>query len=508
MQRKNNVLCEKCLSFFENKKYRDRFLYGISSLIVWLCVFACFFSYGFKDADPVVVVTFLFNGVVFYGMLLHGLSKRSYSFDLIHSFFLFSFMFFAPCLQYLSGAFPWSNYGTYTDSRVVATNLLLDVWVIVYLIFYHVRWSDLFRRLGVPEKKTRSLKKKSLDRKQNKEESGVEYFPVNYAFQIVCEAICLIVAAFLFYKYGTSLFSRSTNEAFNFSSSSLSLIAGIGVPAFFTGVMALCVIQLQNNGWKGWKNWLLFGVQAVSFLIVCFPSGMARFQMAVIYGGLAVITLRFLKKGPWCLLGLTFGLLIVFPLLNAFRNASFGDVDIMQTVKGLSSSFTDSFLEGHYDAYSMMMLIQDYIEAHGVSLGMQLVGVLLFFVPRSWWPDKPLGSGQTAARYFHWGFDNLSCPLPAEGLVNFGALGLILFAILLAVVAKKSDIAYWEGKRKDVKFVYPFAMVFLFFLMRGDLLSSYAYTFGTVVVLLCVFYGNRFAFPIFARAKEKLCRLK
>lgn len=500
---------EKMKDFFSREEGKKWLGYAIFSVVLWAIMLCCFFSYGFRDTDPLAVTTFLINGVVFYGMLLHGLRRRSYSFDLIHSFFLFSFMFFAPFVQYLSGTFPWSMYRTYSVKNVIVNNLLLDLWVAVYLLFYHVSWRSLLARLGftVKEKKGKAKLKKSAVR-EVKAEDKTDIFSVHYVFLIVCVALCCLLAAYLFLKYGTKLFSRSTNEAFTFSSSSLSLLMGIGVPAFYTGVMALCLILLRNNGWKGVKNWIPTIAQALALLIVCSPTGMARFQIAVIYGGLAIVALKFLKKGPWCILGLTFGLLIVFPLLNAFRELSFGDVDMVQTAKGLFGSFMDSFMGGHYDAYSMMMLIQDYTDANGVSLGMQLLGVLLFFVPRSWWPGKPLGSGQTAARYFNWGFDNLSCPLPAEGLVNFGALGLILFAVVLAIVARKVDDLYWESDRKGLKFVYPFAMVFLFFLMRGDLLSSYAYTFGTVVVLLCVFYANRLAFPVFAWGKEKLCRSK
>jgi len=94
-----------------------------------------------------------------------------------------------------------------------------------------------------------------------------------------------------------------------------------------------------------------------------------------------------------------------------------------------------------------------YSEIESITYGRQLVGALLFFVPRSIWPNKPVGSGHFVAenmlmtRYSFW-FTNISMPFPGEGYINFGILGIILFAFILALVSKITDNWYqYNGLR-------------------------------------------------------------
>ena len=102
-----------------------------------------------------------------------------------------------------------------------------------------------------------------------------------------------------------------------------------------------------------------------------------------------------------------------------------------------------------------------------------------------------MGSGQTAAEFFGWDFTNLSCPLPAEGYVNFGILGVVVFAVHFSLIVSKADNVFWRGRSVFMKIVYPFVVPFVFFLMRGDLLSSFAYLFGFAVTVWGVYFVNR-----------------
>ena len=85
-----------------------------------------------------------------------------------------------------------------------------------------------------------------------------------------------------------------------------------------------------------------------------------------------------------------------------------------------------------------------YVEEFGISWGNQLLGAILFFVPRSIWPSKPLGTGHTAivALDQHY-FSNVSAPLIAEGYVNFGIVGVVLFALAAGWIFRKLDSAFW-----------------------------------------------------------------
>jgi len=129
----------------------------------------------------------------------------------------------------------------------------------------------------------------------------------------------------------------------------------------------------------------------------------------------------------------------------------------------------------------------NYVQANGVTYGRQLLGVFLFWVPRSIWFNKPVGSGAFVAKnmlmtnYNMW-FTNISMPFPGEGYINFGLLGVFLFALILSIVSKMTDEFYkYNDLRLIVSLYVSFHMVFM---LRGDLMTSFAYLVG---VLLAIF---------------------
>ena len=127
----------------------------------------------------------------------------------------------------------------------------------------------------------------------------------------------------------------------------------------------------------------------------------------------------------------------------------------------------------------------DFVQIHGITFGNQLLGVVLFLVPRSFWLNKPVGSGYLIAESLGWDFKNVSCPIMAEGYINFGLVGIVAFAIVLAVISSRYDRKYWGdiGKKRMSFFslLYPAFLGLFFFMLRGDLLSSYAYICGLYV---------------------------
>jgi oligosaccharide repeat unit polymerase len=449
------------------------------NIILWLLLIVLYISVGFKRFSPLVVLSFTANGIFFYAMILHSLRKRSFSLDLMHAFFLFTFMYIAPFVQYIANDFPWGT--SFTDVELLKTNLLVDLWVAVYLLVKYIPFVK---------------KNQKEDIKREKSERQIP--EINKTFLMVCAVSSFWLALILLALNSTTMFSRATNQSLTFSSTSLTLLATIGIRAYVTAGMVLTIYNLTKN--RKAIDIVLFLMQTVALLIICCPTGIARYQMAMIYVGLLLVVFHFFKKGPWFILMMAFGLIIVFPFINAFRRISFGDVNLLDTIKGVFGSFGDAFLEGDYDAYTMFIITQRYVAEHGLTNGMQLLGVFLFFVPRDIWPSKPVGSGQTVAEYFNWSFTNLSSPPMAEGYINFGIFGIVIFAAVFSLVMRRLDNGYWQKRNGAIDFVYPFVLVFVFFIMRGDLLSSYAYTFGTAFVMLCIYAINAIAVKRSARA--------
>ena len=194
-------------------------------------------------------------------------------------------------------------------------------------------------------------------------------------------------------------------------------------------------------------------------------------------------------------MALLIGFLVIFPFLNAFRNTSFDDVDkgaaIMRTVQNLP----DTWKEGDYDAYAMLTIVLDHVQNYGITWGKQLVGVMLFWMPRSIWATKPIGTGHFVATQKGWLFTNLSAPLPAEAIINAGRIGMLLWAFILGWIICKLDKLYWNRNNADkenktpFELLYPVLIMFFFFMNRGDLLSSTAYMTAYIVVwwILCKF---------------------
>lgn len=182
-------------------------------------------------------------------------------------------------------------------------------------------------------------------------------------------------------------------------------------------------------------------------ILVNFPSGTARYWTASIYIGLIILILKKFKNPHTFKILIFVGQFVIFPLINIFRNNSFSEVlKLNITIPNPA----EAFLKGDYDSYSMLLRAFIHTNVHGVTFGYQLLGNLLFFIPRSIWPSKPIGSGSMVAINFGWQFTNVSMPFIGEGYINFGIIGVILFSVLLAYFTSKFDFYYHKKIEKNI----------------------------------------------------------
>jgi hypothetical protein len=117
--------------------------------------------------------------------------------------------------------------------------------------------------------------------------------------------------------------------------------------------------------------------------------------------------------------------------------------------------------------------------------GHQLLGSLLFFVPSSIWSAKPLATGifladYLIANYSMW-FTNLSAPLIAEGYLDFGPGGVVLYAAVMAwLVVYLNRLAL----RRNNWMAFPmatYASVFLMIVLRGSLMIALGFAAAALV---------------------------
>jgi oligosaccharide repeat unit polymerase len=212
-------------------------------------------------------------------------------------------------------------------------------------------------------------------------------------------------------------------------------------------------------------------------LILVSPTSLTRFMVAALYIPFIIHFSNLWNKPYRLQFSLLISLFFIFPLLNLFRyfNSEEFNLDI---IKHFDFTFLDS---GNFDAYQNFArtINQDFI-----TFGSQLSVVFLFFIPRSIWPSKPYGSGSTLAEINGQSFGNISMPYMAEGYVNFGFLGVALFMFILGVILNSLDYKFWNNKtEKSTPFTIYYSMLIglIFFIMRGDLLSSFTYTVGLTI---------------------------
>lgn len=296
-----------------------------------------------------------------------------------------------------------------------------------------------------------------------------------------CILLLLSVFSFflVFYSNNFSILSMlirggEFKEGHQIESLSVSLIVGQFIRPI-PMVILFYYIQLSK------KNYFVLILLFSLAILTCFPLGMPRFAAASMYIPLLILGLPLFRKQNVFVLSIIFGLLILFPFLNNFRNLS----SDQELIFGLDLKM---FEEGHFDSYQNFALIvsEDYI-----TWGYQLLGVLFFWVPRSVWPTKPIGSGSLLAEELGLSFSNISANFFAEGYINFGYFGIILFLIFLAFFTARLDKLYWHFASKEnksfFKVIYYILLGMLFFILRGDLLSSVAYTVGFVLAGMVVF---------------------
>jgi oligosaccharide repeat unit polymerase len=212
-----------------------------------------------------------------------------------------------------------------------------------------------------------------------------------------------------------------------------------------------------------------------------FPTSLYRYQVAALYIPIIITFTSFWNKPYRMQATILAMLLIMFPFLDKFRELDFENFT-------WSIDFS-TINHGHFDAYQNFSRV---VEINLVTYGSQLVGSLLFFIPRSFWESKPIGSGAFLADTLNYDFNNISMPLIGEGFINFGLIGVVIFMFIYGLILGNLDRVAWQIKKKKTPslFIYYYYFLFgsVFLIMRGDLVSSLAHTVGLTSSFLLAVY--------------------
>lgn len=404
-----------------------------------------------KNMPTAVTFTFALNGVIGFFFFCKSVLNRPFSLSLVHWFFYISMFVIAPYSQCLFGYSVWGFRLSMDD--YFATNVALTLWAGIFALLSTSRAAD---------NSTFSMKKfyASFPTVEDK---------VALRALIVSACATTLVVALV----GTSnLFTR------DLFSTDLDKTMGLLFDKAIRPLPVFSFVVLMVRAKQQGKMGPAFYIALALMLIACFPAAMARYNMACIYGAVLILACApvFEKRGLFALL-FVIGFLVVFPAANAYRLETFTVSMFGEALVGSLVNLPHGFCAVDYDAYSIVARTLKYVAEIGSTGGHQLLGALLFFVPRSLWPLKPEGSGNLVCAAQGQSVLNISSPLPAEGVVNFGVIGLVLFAAIAALTCRKLD-TWFVGSESPLRLFYPFACLLFFFMMRGDLLSAVAFSVG------------------------------
>ena len=392
-------------------------------------------------------------------------SKTKEPFSFFKMLYLFSFFFYgvAPLLQFLSEARMWRQTLT-SESEYFYCNIVVIFILTFYYLFYKVFQKLKFKYIIID--------KFLISRKITVKKSLILVIISIAAFLIILNSNGYNFYAMIL-RGGDLVLDPNASTSDNESPTLWLLINNFVRPL---SIMCFLFYTISPN-----KTKLTSFILLILALVTCFPTAMPRFAAAAMYIPVLLITVPFLRKTNVFSYTFVVGLLFVFPFLNIFRSYS--------EETGLEFKFDfEMFTSPHFDSFQNFALI---LSNNIITNGYQLLGVLFFWIPRSLWNDKPIGSGAFSATELNYEFANVSMNYFAEGFINFGFAGIFLFVMAIAFISAKFDKIYWKSE-KNIKnsyfsVLYTVSLGFLFFILRGDLLSSVAYLAGFLSAAILVF---------------------
>lgn len=415
-----------------------------------------------------VYMTFFINFIiVVFGILK---SELPLSLNKINWYFFLIFLIIIPFYQLSSGYAPRNMY--LTEYEIIFTNILITLWCIGYYISYNFKSSDI---------KLRTRKNSSIPKRKS-----------FYYLLLISSVICLTyaIATFGF----ENLFIRDAAESDEGTFAILIFFLLRAPPAFS---LSIFLWTIKKKVWVFHKQqmYLMTLVLTVITFILNYPVSLSRFLIGAVYLGLIVSGFNInLFKGKRFDILLILSIVVIFPIMYAFKMYTLEQI--------LSPGYTleiNNYNSVDFDAYQMIGRTIRFVERYGYQFGGQLRSVLLFFIPRDFMNIKGDPSGELVATIQNVSFTNLSSPIVAEGFIDFGVLGVFLYAFIFGKIAKFFDFKTYElmNDSKNIYFVeivFSFLIGFFVYIYRGALQPTFLRLMGFYLFLMVIYMASRFRF--------------
>ena len=435
-------------------------------------IFSLFLLYfvplSFLDKNYMIVSLFIVIGVL---ALINIVSDNRFSsINKMHWYFQFIFMFWAPLYQYLTKYYPWNFF--IDEKFILYAQMLNIVWCFTYMFFYKLRQKSFLNRENFLLKETCLIKDKNS------------------------KLVLLFFTAILFSIYVNligfnNLFFRNLN-ILDLGNSTLSFV----VRKFLSALPVLtCAVFIVNNKIIKTK----FNIIAIILLLFMsvlanFPTSTTRYWMGTLFLGLIILLINIKEKSKLFDYGLLLIFFCVFPIFYVFKRNSIVDIFTGKEIDLIN--LISCFNSVDFDAFTLIARSIMYVKEHGITYGEQLLNIILFFVPRGIWIEKPITTNVLVVSSQNQAFTNLSCPLPAEGFVNFGIIGVLLYASVFALISKYLDEKYWNDitieNSSILKIIYPFLCVITIYVCRGPLQPAFIQTLMLISPIFAIYLILKF----------------
>jgi hypothetical protein len=399
--------------------------------------------------------------------------EKTYS-PFLSTYIVFNYLFFlaAPMSQVntmLAMESPeFTNRFPFDSQMFIVINLMISLFHIIFFVIY-VGGKSLIRR-----------KKKQSQSHQSS------------SFYALCIGVFLILTGIIFIGNLSFLMDEFTRPNWLLSEYSIPDLLIRKKVLFLVPLVGIVLCFQYLEDFKiNTQQWFLIATAIAIFLLFLIifknPLTEKRNALGPIYLLLIFLMVpRLLNSNVKTSFLLFFSMIVLFPALQFITHVDYGFEELVSNPSLIfrKNNLNEGYMSLNYDAFINIGVVMEYVQQHGFSYGYQLLSGLLFFVPRSIWPDKPMSSGlvvgnQLIEEHGFW-FNNVSNPYLAEGYLNFGWIGIILLAFVLGITVVYFITWLYSNDflKKAVGFYFAMHLIFL---LRGDFTNGYSYFIGTLI---------------------------
>lgn len=269
-------------------------------------------------------------------------------------------------------------------------------------------------------------------------------------------------------------------------------------PAVATYISWVCITQrrrLENA--VGIGTYAMFLLVLSVAVLTCNPLNGSRYMFATFTVAALFAKTRWRPRfcGTWVVV-LVAGLVWIYPAVGELRG-TVGELRGSKSgtlLSGLGSAAVSERMTTSYDFDGFRSIIDGvtYVQDNGVAWGRQFVGVLMFWYPREYWPDKPEPTAQMVSRHVGYSFTNISAPLWEDAYVDWGMPGVLIMLFLYGWGSAILD-AWREARPTDTSLgaiVIAYLASYEFFTLRGDLWAAVSYLVPVLLLFALTFQHN------------------